>query len=195
LSAPHHTDKAFLREPFDRSPGTSVEGKRLRESELSARLATSHWLPAAAEDLSLARILVVDDDVAVQSTVRLLLERAGHSVVTAGDGRKGLSLCQSGDFDLLFLDIFMPGMDGFETMRMVRQHHQMIPIIVISGRPISPEPDAPDFLTMATKLGAVSSLQKPFKPADLLAAVTGCLEAAGRPSPSSLPSGGVASCR
>ena len=142
----------------------------------------------------MAKILVVDDDVAVQGTIRLLLERAGHSVVTAGDGRKGLSLCETGDFDLLFLDIFMPGMDGFETMRMVRQRHPLIPIIVISGRPISTEPDsAPDFLTMATKLGAISSLQKPFRPADLLAAVAGCLEAAGRGSPQ--PAGGVASSR
>ncbi|MBT1514941.1 response regulator [Bradyrhizobium sp. SRL28] len=141
----------------------------------------------------MARILVVDDDVAVQMTVRLLLERAGHSVVTADNGRKGLALCQSGDFDLLFLDIFMPGMDGFETMRMVRQQRPQIPIIVISGRPISWEADTgPDFLTMATKLGAVSSLQKPFRPADLLAAVTGCLEAAKRDLPPRL-TGGVAS--
>ena len=69
----------------------------------------------------MARILVVDDDTAVQATVRLLLERAGHSVVTAGDGRKGIALFEAGDFDLLFLDIFMPGMDGFETMRLVHQ--------------------------------------------------------------------------
>jgi CheY-like chemotaxis protein len=128
----------------------------------------------------LARILVVDDDVAVQSTVRLLLERAGHSVITAGDGRKGLALCETGGFDLLFLDIFMPGMDGFETMRMVRQQHPRLPIIVISGRPISTESDAaPDFLTMARKLGAISSLQKPFRPVDLLVAVTNGLESAG----------------
>jgi DNA-binding response OmpR family regulator len=70
-------------------------------------------------------------------------------------------------------------MDGFETMRMVRQQRPLIPIVVISGRPVS---SAPDFLTMATKLGAVSSLQKPFKPADLLASVAGCLETAQRPS-------------
>ena len=133
----------------------------------------------------MARILVVDDDAAVQTTIRLLLERAGHSVVTAGDGRKGLALSRTGDFDLLFLDIFMPGMDGFETMRMVRQQQPQLPIIVISGRPVASEADqAPDFLTMATKLGAISSLQKPFRPADLLAAVAGCLEAAGRGSPS-----------
>lgn len=136
----------------------------------------------------------MDDDAAVQLTIRLLLQRAGHSVVTADGGRKGLAACLTEDFDLLFLDIFMPGMDGFETMRLVRQHRPQIPIIVISGRPISSEGDAvPDFLTMATKLGAISSLQKPFRPADLLAAVAGCLEAAGRGS--TQPAGGVASSR
>lgn len=138
----------------------------------------------------MARILVVDDDAAVQLTIRLLLERDGHSVVTADDGRKGVALCQTGDFDLLFLDIFMPGMDGFETMRMVRRHRPQIPIIAMSGRPVSPDADkSPDFLTMAIKLGAVSSLQKPFRPADLLAAVSACLDAAGVPR----PIGGVAS--
>ena len=125
-------------------------------------------------------------------TVRLLLERAGHHVVTADDGRKGLALCRTGDFDLLFLDIFMPGMDGFETMRMVRQYRPQISIIVISGRPVSAQTDpTPDYLTMATKLGAVSSLQKPFRPADLLAAVAGCLQAADCGSPR--PAGSVAS--
>jgi CheY-like chemotaxis protein len=168
----------------------------LRANEVSAKLVASRWpFQRDLEKLVLARILVVDDDVGVQGTIRLVLERAGHRVVTAGDGRKGLALCESGDFDLLLLDIFMPGMDGFETMRTVRQRHPQLPIIVISGRPISPEPSAsPDFLTMATKLGAVSSLQKPFRPADLLAAIVGCLGAAGRSSPSSRPTGGVASC-
>ena len=47
------------------------------------------------------------------------LERAGHHVVTASDGRRALDQLETGDFDLLFLDIFMPGMDGFETMRLV----------------------------------------------------------------------------
>ena len=133
----------------------------------------------------MASILIVDDDVAVQTTIRLLLERAGHRVVSASDGRKGLASLEGEHFDLLFLDIFMPGMDGFETMRSVRQQHPRIPIIVISGRPMSSETEAaPDFLTMATKLGAISSLQKPFKSTELLAAVTRCLEAGGRGSAS-----------
>ena len=59
----------------------------------------------------------MDDDVAVQVTIRLLLDRAGHSVVTVSDGRNGLALSQTENFDLLFLDVYMPGMDGFETMR------------------------------------------------------------------------------
>jgi CheY-like chemotaxis protein len=142
----------------------------------------------------LANILVVDDDIAVQTTIRLLLERAGHEVVVAGDGRKGVATFETGNFDLLFLDIFMPGMDGLETMRLIHQQKPLIPIIVISGNPVSWDAGSgPDFLNMATKLGAVRSLQKPFKPAALLAAVAGCLEDAKRPSSSSIATGDAAS--
>jgi CheY-like chemotaxis protein len=140
-----------------------------------------------------ARILIIDDDVAVQATIRILLERAGHSVVLAGEGRSGLAIFEAGDFDVLLLDIFMPGMDGLETMRLVHRTQPLTPIIVISGRPIVPDPGAgPDFLSMATKLGAARSLQKPFRPAALLAAVAECLDAAKRPS-SSVGAGNVAS--
>ena len=142
----------------------------------------------------MANILVVDDDIAVQTPIRLLLERAGHEVVVAGDGRKGLATFETGNFDLLFLDIFMPGMDGLETMRLIHQQKPLIPIIVISGNPVSWDAGSgPDFLNMATKLGAVRSLQKPFKPAALLAAVAGCLEDAKRPSSSSIATGDAAS--
>ena len=124
----------------------------------------------------MAKILIVDDDDAVRTTIQLLLERAGHSVVAAADGRKGLALFEAEDFDLLFLDIFMPGMDGIEIMRLVHAQRPLVPIIVISGNPILPDSGpAPDFLTMATKLGAVSSLQKPFKPSELLSVVDSSL--------------------
>ena len=138
----------------------------------------------------MARILIVDDDAAVRTTIQLLLERAGHRVVAAGDGRKGLALFEAEEFDLLFLDIFMPGMDGFETMRLAHAQRPLVPIIVISGNPMPSETGAaPDFLQMATKLGAISSLQKPFKPAALLEAVANCLEAArDRPSQAAVTS-------
>jgi CheY-like chemotaxis protein len=142
---------------------------------------------------ALAKILIVDDDQAVQVTIRLLLERAGHQVVVASGGRQGIDQLEIGGFDLLFLDIFMPGMDGFETMRVVRQRHPLVQIIVISGRPIASDPAAgPDFLTMATKLGAVRSLQKPFRPDALLQTVAACLEAA-KHSSSSAAAGNIAS--
>jgi CheY-like chemotaxis protein len=140
-------------------------------------------IPWKPENLRLANILIADDDAAVQTTVRLLLERAGYHVVTASDGRRALDHLESGNFDLLFLDIFMPGMDGFETMRLVRQRHPSVQIIVISGHSIPSETNpAPDFLTMARKLGAVRSLQKPFRPDALLQTVAACLEDAKRSS-------------
>ena len=136
----------------------------------------------------------MDDDSAVRFTIKLLLDRAGHDVVVASDGREGLATLQSGDCDLLFLDIFMPGMDGLETMRLIHQQRPRLPIIVISGRPIAfDNASAPDFLTMATKLGAVCSLQKPFKPAALLDAVARCLEAAQGSSPPSIATGDAVS--
>ena len=134
----------------------------------------------------MAKVLVVDDDPAVQSMIKLVLEKAGHDVVVAGDGRKGLRALESEAFDLLLLDIFMPGMDGLETMRMVRQARPMLPIIVISGRPVTEDlRQEPDFLAMATKLGATYSLPKPFKPPALLSMMALCLEAETRGSPAS----------
>lgn len=124
----------------------------------------------------MAHILAIDDDRAVLSTVKIALESAGHQVVLAEDGAKGLPLVQSKKFDLLIIDIFMPGMDGLETMNMVHQEHPDMPIIVMSGHEFRLVPDtAPDFLHMATKLGAVASLKKPFRSSELLNIVSQCL--------------------
>jgi CheY-like chemotaxis protein len=119
-----------------------------------------------------ASILVIDDDRAVLSTIKLLLERAAHAVEAVDNSQAGLRLLEIQGFDLLIVDIFMPGMDGFETMRLVHQSRPEMPVIVISGQQFrSASEQDPDFLYMATKLGAVSSLQKPFRPHELLAAV------------------------
>ena len=177
---------------FFQQHGGLVAEERLARGRQGIHNPTLTYL-MLTEDSPLARILIVDDDSAVQATIRLLLERAGHSVVVAGDGRKGLAVLGAGNFDLMFLDIFMPGMDGLETMRLIHQQQPLMPIIVISGRPIESDPaTGPELLTMATKLGAVCSLQKPFKPTALLAAVADCLDAAKRSSSSSVPAGNIA---
>jgi CheY-like chemotaxis protein len=124
----------------------------------------------------MARILLVDDDRAIRATVDLLLTRAGHHVVAAADGREGIAKIEAGSFDLLIVDIFMPGMDGLETIQQVHRRRPQLPVLVISGlifRSASSPP--PDFLSMATKLGAVQSLRKPFRPSELMAAVDVCL--------------------
>ena len=124
----------------------------------------------------MASILVIDDDRAVLATIKILLERAAHAVETVDNSRTGLQLLDARNFDLLVVDIFMPGMDGFETMKLVHQSRPHMPIIVISGQQFSYSSERPpDFLHMATRLGAVSSLQKPFKPSELLEAVNSIL--------------------
>lgn len=128
----------------------------------------------------MSNILVIDDDPAVRMTIRLVLEREGHTVKLATDGIAGMKAIEAGGVDLLIVDIFMPGMDGIETIREVRQHQPDLPAIVISGTSLGgPGLQAPDFLAMAVKLGAVRSLQKPFKPRDIIAAVGQCLGDAG----------------
>ena len=124
----------------------------------------------------MASILVIDDDRAVLSTIKLLLERAAHAVEAVDNSRAGLRLLEIQGFDLLIVDIFMPGMDGFETMRLVHQSWPEMPVIAMSGQQFrSASERGPDFLYMATKLGAVSSVKKPFRPNDLLTAVAGSL--------------------
>jgi CheY-like chemotaxis protein len=131
----------------------------------------------------MASILVIDDDLAVLATVRILLERAAHAVEAVDNSHTGLRSLEVRSFDLLIVDIFMPGIDGFETMRLVHQSRPHMPVIVMSGQQFALASERqPDFLHMATRLGAVSSLQKPFKPSELLSAVNGSLSSSLAPA-------------
>jgi CheY-like chemotaxis protein len=136
---------------------------------------------ANQDEADVSRILVIDDDPAVRMTIKLVLERDGHAVELAKDGLAGMEAIKAGGIDLLIVDIFMPGMDGIETIREVHRHQPDLPAIVISGTSLEtpgltdPGLRAPDFLAMAVKLGAVRSLQKPFKPRDIIGAVRQCL--------------------
>jgi CheY-like chemotaxis protein len=125
---------------------------------------------------AMQRILVIDDDQAVRVAIKVVLEREGFDVTLAEDGRSGLAAIDARVYDLILVDIFMPGMDGLEAIRRIKQHARLVPIIAISGFLFRDSSvPAPDFLTMATKLGAAGSLHKPFRPHELLAAVRACL--------------------
>src|SRR5262245_64476782 len=107
----------------------------------------------------MSRILVVDDDNSVRSAIRTLLEHEGHTVAVAESGRAGLNLLETHVFDVVIVDIFMPGMDGLETIKAFHRHAPSVPIIAVSGFMFrDASAPAPDFLGMATKLGATFSL-------------------------------------
>jgi CheY-like chemotaxis protein len=125
----------------------------------------------------MARILVIDDDPAVRAAMQMVLERDGFEVSAVGDGPAGVKLVAAEDFDLLLVDLFMPGMDGLETIRQVHRHKPGLPIVIMSGLSFATAgTPPPDFLAMAGKLGAVGNLKKPFRPRELLAVVAQGLE-------------------
>jgi CheY-like chemotaxis protein len=122
------------------------------------------------------RILVVDDDPLICSVVRAWLEESGFAVVIADGGETGLSALDSSRFDLMIVDIFMPHMRGFESVRIFHQRAPKVPLIAISGYVFAEQRlPAPDFLSMALELGATRCLRKPFTPKTLLAVLEMCL--------------------
>jgi DNA-binding NtrC family response regulator len=124
----------------------------------------------------MSRILVVDNDTVVSAGIRIILERNGMDVVVAPDGRTALEAVAADKFDIVIVDIFMAGMDGLETIRLFQKHAPAMPIIAVSGFMFRDAgTPAPDFLSMATKLGAAYSFAKPYRPRDLLCAVKRCL--------------------
>jgi CheY-like chemotaxis protein len=85
--------------------------------------------------LSVARVLVADDDLASLELVQVYLESQGYQVASASDGNRALELSESGDFDLLILDIHMPVYEGVEVLQMLRKRfiHHPIKIIALTA--------------------------------------------------------------
>ena len=124
------------------------------------------------------RILVVDDDPHICLAIRAWLKRYGFKVAIADGGTAGLVALDDSTFDLMIVDIFMPHMRGFESIRVFHHHAPTVPLIAISGYAFSGEASSPDFLRMALKLGATRCLRKPFRPTTLLSVIDQCLSEA-----------------
>jgi CheY-like chemotaxis protein len=120
----------------------------------------------------MARILVVDDDAEVLAVIRRALTRDGHDVVTDLNGEAALEHAQNEDFDLVIVDLVLPGMDGLELMRTLRQRDAELPLLAISGGGVVSKEI---LLGMAEQLGAPGVLEKPFGDKDLRTAVAGLL--------------------
>lgn len=124
----------------------------------------------------LPRVLVIDDDPMVSMAIEVCLQRQGMEVTIADGGEAGMRVLASDTFDVMIVDVFMPHMRGFESIRMFHERAPDIPLIAMSGYAFaSADTAAPDFLRMTLELGATSCLRKPFTPKALLAAVYDCL--------------------
>ncbi|HWP35015.1 MAG TPA: response regulator, partial [Thermodesulfobacteriota bacterium] len=127
----------------------------------------------------MARILIVDDEPGVRESLRMVL-KGEHDVRTAADAPAALARLAEGPVDLVLLDILMPGMDGLELLRAIRQRHPALPVVMLTAtRTIRTAVEA-------MRLGAFDYLTKPFDVEELLVVVRQALAppaaAAGGPA-------------
>ncbi|WP_458120308.1 response regulator transcription factor [Paenibacillus sp. Z6-24] len=109
-------------------------------------------------------ILIADDEAEIADLVALHLQKEGYQTVKALDGQSALDAVQTQAIDLAVLDIMMPGMDGYEVTRRIREHHHM-PIIFLSAK----TSDMDKITGLIT--GADDYMTKPFNPMELVARV------------------------
>jgi len=117
----------------------------------------------------MATILVVDDEAHMRRLVSYILESAGHRVLAAPEGQTALAYLddESQTIDLVFADIAMPGMDGFELLGTIRSHDRWrhLPVVVLTAQGQDRD------LNRALSTGADDFITKPFSSGQLLAAV------------------------
>ena len=122
-------------------------------------------------------VLIVDDDEDLRIFARKALTRAGHRILESDNGEEGLRLIESQKPDLLLLDLNMPGMDGFETLRRLRTREAGRPLPVIVLTALGDEESA----RRSFEFGATDFLNKPFTPPQLDVRVRACFAHADRP--------------
>ena len=118
------------------------------------------------------KILVVDDEETIRTLFIETLEEQGLRATTAKDGFEGLGLVKQQDFDLLFLDLKMPGMDGAELFGQIKTIKPDLPVIIITGYPDS------DMMTWALAHRPFGVMNKPFTEHDIVEAVNNSLRIA-----------------
>jgi DNA-binding response OmpR family regulator len=109
-------------------------------------------------------VLIVDDDPKIRDLLRLYVEREGHRTLFAADGPTALTVALDKKPDLVLLDVMLPGLDGFEVMRRLREESQ-VPVILLTAR--SGDSDK----VVGLDLGADDYVVKPFSPRELMARV------------------------
>ena len=128
-------------------------------------------MSTTSQPQSVARVLVVEDHPDIGDLMRAALRRVGIDATLVTSGEAALKTVRQAPFDLILLDIALPGMNGLEVCRELKSDEalQSIPVIFVSGQTSSP------YKAEAKRLGAVDFIEKPFELVDFLARVTGGL--------------------
>ena len=111
------------------------------------------------------RVLVIEDNADLRDYLRLALRGEGYEVLTARNGREALGMIDGQGLDAVITDLFMPEMDGIETITALRRKLPGVRVVAMSGRP------GVDYLTVARELGVAHTLRKPFELDELLSAL------------------------
>ncbi|GMA64508.1 hypothetical protein GCM10025859_49480 [Alicyclobacillus fastidiosus] len=110
-------------------------------------------------------VLIVDDEESIRTLVEYNFQRSGFDVEAVGDGKVAYDIlrARADKFDLVVLDLMLPGMDGMEVCRRLRQENVSVPIILLTAR------DEEVDLVLGLELGADDYVTKPFSPRELVA--------------------------
>ena len=127
------------------------------------------------------RILVAEDEARIASFIEKGLKAAGFGVETVADGVDTLTLARSGEFDLLLLDLGLPGIDGLEVLRRLREGANAIPVVILTAR------DSAADTVAGFEVGANDYVAKPFRFDELLARVRARLQDARQQQASAPP--------
>jgi two-component system nitrogen regulation response regulator NtrX len=116
------------------------------------------------------KILIVDDEEGIRFTLRGILEDEGYEVLEAGSGEEGLELLRCNNVDLVFLDIWLPGIDGPRTLEHIRAANPRLPVLMISGHATI------EHAVSAIRNGAHDFIEKPLSLEKVLISVARALE-------------------
>ena len=127
-------------------------------------------LQTVKEGLVRTNILVVDDEFSTRETLKGVLEDRGYQVAVAEDGLTAIEMAKRTHFDIMFIDVVMPGIDGFKTLEEIRKIDPKTKIIMITGH------DIEDFVEKAVSRGAFAHMSKPIDVVELLQLTTNAIE-------------------
>jgi CheY-like chemotaxis protein len=120
-----------------------------------------------AEDLPNLRLLLVDDDSSISTSLKGLLEHIGHKVTVFSDGASALDAYRAGSYDMVLTDLSMPGMSGIQLLRELRGSDPDARVLVFTGQALEAQ------VREATRAGALAVLRKPFELEEVLKAMRG----------------------